>query len=85
MVQPYKPLYSAEEAAEVLGVPKNLIYDLMSNGQIPYLILRGAKLSGSKKIRGSDLENFIETYRTEEVRIIKDEEKSSLQGGTEFL
>lgn len=67
MVQPYKPLYSAEEAAETLGVSKNLIYDLMNAGQIPYLILRGNRLCGSKKIRGSDLERFIEEYKPEEV------------------
>lgn len=67
MVQPYKPLYSAEEAADMLGVPKNLIYDLMNTGQLPYLILRGVKLKGSKKIRGSDLEKFIESYKTEKV------------------
>lgn len=67
MVQPYKPLYSAEEAAETLGVTKQLIYDLMNAGQIPYLILRGNKLCGSKKIRGSDLERFIEGHKLEEV------------------
>lgn len=65
MVQPYRPLYSADEAAELLGVPKNLIYDLINAGQIPYLILRGTKLKGSRKIRGSDLEKFIESYKTE--------------------
>ncbi len=67
MVQPYKPLYSVEEAAETLGANKNLVYDLMNAGKIPYLILRGEKLKGSKRIRGSDLEKFIESYKPEEV------------------
>lgn len=67
MVQAYKPLYSVEEAAEVLAAPKNLVYDLMNTGQIPFLILRGEKLKGSKRIRGSDLERFIESYKAEEV------------------
>ena len=65
MVQPYRPLYSAEEAAETLGVPKNLIYELMNMGQIPYLIIKGKSMKGSRKIRGSDLEKFIESYKAE--------------------
>lgn len=56
MVQEYKPLYSAKEASRILQVSINTTYQLMNSGKLPYLIL------GSKKIRGSDLEKFIESY-----------------------
>lgn len=58
MVEPYKPLYTVPEAAKVLRVNTNAVYDLMNRGRLPYLIL------GSKKVRGSDLERFIEKYPT---------------------
>ena len=67
MVKPYNPLYSVEEAADELGIPKNLMYDLMNTGQIPYLILKGKNVTGSRKIRGSDLERFIEEHPVEVV------------------
>lgn len=35
----------------------------MNSGELPYLVL------GSKKIRGSDLERFIEKYPAEKVAI----------------
>lgn len=59
MVEPYKPLYTVPEAAKVLRVNTNAVYDLMNKGKLPYLLL------GSKKVRGSDLERFIEKYPTE--------------------
>lgn len=55
-VQTYKPLYSVKEAAKILMLSINTVYSLMNQGKLPYLCL------GSKKIRGSDLERFIETY-----------------------
>lgn len=58
-VTPYKPLYTAKEAAHVLQVSINTVYDLMNRGRLPYLVI------GSKKIRGTDLERFIETYPVE--------------------
>ena len=48
MVEAYKPLYTVKQAAQIL----------MNTGQLPYLNL------GQKKIRGSDLERFIEKYPT---------------------
>ena len=39
---------------------QNTTYQMMNQGKLPYLNL------GSKKIRGSDLERFIESYPTEE-------------------
>lgn len=58
-VQTYKPLYTVKEVSKVLQVSINSVYDLMNKGKLPYLQI------GSKKVRGSDLERFIETYPVE--------------------
>lgn len=55
MVEPYKQLYTVKEAAEVLRTSTNEVYALMNSGELPYFILR------SRKIRGIDLENYINT------------------------
>lgn len=67
MIQPYKPLYSVEEAADVLRTSKCAVYDFLNMGLIPYLVIRGNKHSTGKRIRGSDLETFIENLAPEEV------------------
>ena len=59
MVTEYKPLYTVKEVARVLQVSINTVYSLMNTGKLPYLLI------GSKKVRGSDLERFIETYPAE--------------------
>lgn len=64
MVEPYKPLYTAKQAAQILLVNVGTVYDLMNTGQLPYLIL--GKGNGSRKVRGSDLEWFIEKMKPEE-------------------
>lgn len=67
MVEPYKPLYTAKQAAQaaqILLVNVGTVYDLMNTGQLPYLIL--GKGNGSRKVRGSDLERFIEKMKPEE-------------------
>lgn len=56
MVEPYKQIYTVKEAAAVLRVNVNFIYDLINKGKLPYLLL------GQKKIRGTDLEHFIKNY-----------------------
>ena len=60
-VQEYKPIYSAEEVSKILQISINTVYQLMNSGELPYLVL------GTKKIRGSDLERFIEKYPAEKV------------------
>ena len=60
-VQEYKPIYSAKEVSKILQISINTVYQLMNSGELPYLVL------GSKKIRGSDLELFIEKYTAEKV------------------
>ena len=64
MVEPYKPLYTAKQAAQILLINVSTVYELMNTGQLPYLILR--KGNGTRKIRGSDLERFIETQKPAE-------------------
>lgn len=59
-VQTYKPLYTVKEVSKILQISLNTTYQMMNQGKLPYLNL------GSKKIRGSDLERFIESYPTEE-------------------
>ncbi|WP_367567796.1 helix-turn-helix domain-containing protein [Lacrimispora sp.] len=56
MVRPYEPLYTVKEVAKVLKTNPAGVYELINEGQIPCLVL------GSKKIRGTDLERFIEQY-----------------------
>lgn len=56
MVKPYEPLYTVKEAAKILKTNVDLVYDLIKKRQLP-----GLKL-GSMRIRGSDLERFIEKY-----------------------
>ena len=58
MVEAYKPLYTAKQAEQILLVNVATVYELMNKGQLPYLIL--GKGNGSRKVRGSDLEKFIE-------------------------
>ena len=64
-VQEYKPIYSAKEVSKILQVSINTVYQLMNSGELPYLVL------GSKKIRGSDLERFIERYPVEQVAAVE--------------
>lgn len=56
MVEPYKPLYTVKETGEVLKVNKGVVYDLIKSGKLPHLVL------GSIKVRGTDLECFIQSY-----------------------
>lgn len=56
MVQPYQPLYTVKEAAKVLKVNPSKVYELINARDLPCLQL------GQKKIRGSDLERFIEKF-----------------------
>lgn len=61
MVEPYKPLYTVSEVSKVLKTNTDSVYALINQGKLPCLVL------GLKKIRGSDLERFIETYPVDNV------------------
>lgn len=61
MVEPYKPLYTVKEVSKLLKVNTDSVYDLIKKRQLPALRL------GAMKIRGTDLERFIEKYPTGEV------------------
>ncbi|MCD2492764.1 helix-turn-helix domain-containing protein [Lacrimispora sp. NSJ-141] len=56
-IMEYEPLYNAKELTKVLKIGINGVYELLSSGKLPYLLI-----NGGKKVRGSDLERFIETY-----------------------
>ncbi|WP_077611692.1 helix-turn-helix domain-containing protein [Clostridium sp. Marseille-P2415] len=56
MVKTYEPLYTVKEVSKILKTNTDAVYALIKQGQLPCLLL------GSKKIRGSDLERFIEQY-----------------------
>ena len=64
MVEPYKPLYTAKQVSQILLVSVATVYELMNQGELPYLIL--GKGNGSRKVRGSDLERFIEGQKPQE-------------------
>lgn len=61
MVREYKPLYTVKEVAVIFGTNANYIYDLINKGKLPSL-----KINNAKRIRGSDLERYIENMPTEE-------------------
>ncbi len=65
MVEPYKPLYTAKQVSQILLISVATVYELMNQGELPYLILGKGK--GSRKVRGSDLERFIESQKPAEV------------------
>lgn len=71
MVEPYKPLYTVKEASKVLKVNTDSVYDLIKKRQLPALRL------GAMKIRGSDLERFIEKYPAGETAELDKEDNSS--------
>ncbi len=57
----YKPLYTVKETAEILMVGINTVYDLIHTKELPALKL------GQYKIRGTDLEKFINDYPNTEL------------------
>lgn len=64
MVEPYKPIYTVKEAASVLKVNPSKVYELINTKKLPSMRL------GKRKIKGSDLEQFIMSYP-----VAEDEEK----------
>lgn len=56
----YQPLYNIAEVAKLLKTNKNFVYEEIRKGKIPVLKM------GSYKVRGTDLENYISRYPTEE-------------------
>jgi excisionase family DNA binding protein len=54
MVKVYEHLYTVKEVSKVLKVNTDAVYELINTGKLPCLQL------GLKKVRGTDLERFIE-------------------------
>lgn len=65
MIQEYKPLYTIKEVAEILGTDVARVYEFTNNGHLPYILLGGGKQS--RRVKGADLEKFINDYPTEQV------------------
>ena len=63
MIEPYKPLYTVKEAAQILLMNTASVYSLIRKGELKSLKL------GSRKIRGTDLEMFIEKYPVDNLEI----------------
>lgn len=55
MVKEYKPLYDVKEVSEIFGTNVGYIYGLIKAKELPSLLI-----NNKKKIRGSDLEKYIE-------------------------
>ena len=56
MIKAYEPLYTVKEAAKLLKINVSAVYRLINTKQLVGLRL------GSVKVRGSDLERFLEQY-----------------------
>lgn len=59
MIKEYEPLYTVKEVSKILKISLSDTYDLINSGQLKSVVI------GSRKIRGSDLEHFIETHPVE--------------------
>lgn len=55
MVAAYKPIYTVKEVSDILGTNVNYVYSLIKTKELPSL-----RINNAKKIRGSDLEKYIE-------------------------
>lgn len=74
MVKAYEPLYTVKEAAKVLKVNVSAVYRLINTKQLVGLRL------GSVKVRGSDLERFLEQYPALNPEEVKEEERRENNG-----
>lgn len=62
MVKPYEPLYTVKEAAAILKVNPRTVYNYISEG---LLVCIRPGIRGSFKVRGVDLESFINSCPVE--------------------
>ncbi len=79
MVKAYEPLYTVKEAAKVLKINVSAVYRLINTKQLVGLRL------GSVKVRGSDLERFLEQYPALNPEETKEEEKEESNGKDQEL
>lgn len=52
----YKPLYKVAEVSKILLINTSAVYKLIKSGELPAIKL------GEMKVRGRDLESFIDNY-----------------------
>ena len=79
MVKAYEPLYTVKEAAKVLKINVSAVYRLINTKQLVGLRV------GSVKVRGSDLERFLEQYPALNPEEAKEEEKEENNGKDQEL
>lgn len=79
MVKAYEPLYTVKEAAKVLKINVSAVYRLINTKQLVGLRL------GSVKVRGSDLERFLEQYPALNPEEVKEEERRENNGKDQEL
>lgn len=79
MVKAYEPLYTVKEAAKVLKINVSAVYRLINTKQLVGLRL------GSVKVRGSDLERFLEQYPALNPEEAKEEERGENNGKDQEL
>ena len=79
MVKAYEPIYTVKEAAKVLKINVSAVYRLINTKQLVGLRL------GSVKVRGSDLERFLEQYPALNPEEAKEEEKEENNGKDQEL
>ena len=79
MIKAYEPLYTVKEAAKVLKINVSAVYRLINTKQLVGLRL------GSVKVRGSDLERFLEQYPALNPEETKEEEKEESNGKDQEL
>lgn len=58
-VKEYEPLYTVKEAAKILKISVGNMYEIINKKEIPCLVI------GSKKVRGRDLEAYINSVDRE--------------------
>lgn len=63
----FQPIYTIAEASKLLRTNKNFVYDEIRRGNLPALKL------GSMKVRGADLEKYIQSYPTAD--LVEEEEE----------
>jgi hypothetical protein len=71
MVKEYEPIYTVKEVAKILRTNSQAVYRLIGAKKLPGLRL------GAIKVRGKDLEHFIEQYPVMD----PDTENSEMRGG----
>lgn len=53
-----EPLVSAAQVASFLGIHRNRVYEMVTNGELPSYMIRG-----QRRFRQQDIRNYVESHR----------------------